>query len=365
MILSLRLVSTALGVVLVCFTLLSSVRTLILPRSAPDLITFFVFRTVRWLFNLRMRWASTYEARDHIMALYAPIALLALVPTWLVLVLLGYMGIYWGLGINDPLRDFMLSGSSLFTLGFASGDSFVHTIVAFSEACIGLILVALLIAYLPTMYSIFSQREAAVTQLATRAGSPPSVSEFLLRHHRIGKLGDLPTYWRDWEILFSIIEESHTSLPALVFFRSPQPSHSWITATGAVMDAAAFIQSSVDVPQNAEAALCIRAGFIALRRICTFFGLSYHVDPRYPEQTVSVTREEYDAVCAELEKAGVPLRSDREEAWRNFAGWRVNYDDTLLAICALVMAPYAPWSSDRSPRLHLPSFKDRLRSMGL
>ncbi len=40
--------------------------------------------------------------------------------------------------------------------------------------------------------------------------------------------------------------------------------------------------------------------------------------------------------------------ADREQAWRDFSGWRVNYDVPLLALASLVMAPYAPWSSDRS-----------------
>jgi hypothetical protein len=38
----------------------------------------------------------------------------------------------------------------------------------------------------------------------------------------------------------------------------------------------------------------------------------------------------------------------------NFAGWRVNYDTVLLALCALTMAPDAPWSSDRAPRFRMP-----------
>ena len=45
---------------------------------------------------------------------------------------------------------------------------------------------------------------------------------------------------------------------------------------------------------------------------------------------------------------GVPIKSDREQAWRDFAGWRVNYDRVLIALATLVQAPYAPWSSDRS-----------------
>jgi hypothetical protein len=44
----------------------------------------------------------------------------------------------------------------------------------------------------------------------------------------------------------------------------------------------------------------------------------------------------------------VPLKADLDQAWRDFAGWRVNYDRVLLSLAALTVAPYAPWSSDRS-----------------
>ena len=40
-----------------------------------------------------------------------------------------------------------------------------------------------------------------------------------------------------------------------------------------------------------------------------------------------------------LAAQGVPLVDDREQAWRDFAGWRVNYDRPLLSLAAYVDAP--------------------------
>ena len=58
-----------------------------------------------------------------------------------------------------------------------------------------------------------------------------------------------------------------------------------------------------------------------------------------------------------LTAVGFPMTGDRNQAWRDFAGWRVNYDRPLLSLALLVEAPWAPWTSDRSPpgprpRLH-------------
>lgn len=347
------------GLVLVAGTLTSAIRTFVLPRSAQDQISRAVFVLIRRLFSLRLRWARTYAERDQVLALYAPIGLLALPPVWLTLVLLGYMGMYWALGV--PFWNaFRASGSSLLTLGIETVSGLLGTILMFSEATIGLILIALLIAYLPTMYTAFSQRESLVTMLEVRAGSPPSAIEMIKRYQRIHGLDRLSELWILWEVWFAGLEESHTSLPALAFFRSPQPDHSWVTAAGAVMDAAALMTAAVDVPLEPGASLCIRAGYLALRRICDFFGLRHNPDPHFPTDPISVSREEFDAACEQLAAQGVPLKPDRDQAWRDFAGWRVNYDTALLALCTLTTAPTAPWSADRAPAFRAASSAARL-----
>lgn len=335
------------GVLLIFIALDAAVETVVLPRSARVQLTRLVFVAMRALIAPWTRSARSYETRDRVMAFYAPVSLLMLPIAWLVLVALGYTAIYWALGVTPLAAAFRLSGSSLLTLGFASSDSFAVTLFVFSEATLGLGLVALLIAYLPTMYAAFSRREAAVSLLEVRAGAPPSAVDLLARAHRLRSLNALDQLWEEWEVWFAEIEESHTTLAALVFFRSPHPHRSWVTASGAVLDAAAMLASTVDVPRTPQAELCIRAGYLALRSVASVFGVAHDPDPR-PDDPISISRQEYDAACASLEAQGVPLKPDRDRAWRDFAGWRVNYDTVLLALAALTMAPYAPWSSDRS-----------------
>src|SRR5215831_3683309 len=343
-----RVLAFLLGLSLVTSTLVSAIRTFVLPRSAPDRLTRAVFVGMRQFFDLRLRRAQTFLECDRVLELYAPLSLLSLPPVWLALILGGYMGIYWALVVTswyEALRD---SGSALLTLGFAPVDGVLTTLFMFSEATLGLILVAILIAYLPTMYAAFSRRETLVTLLEVRAGSPPAALAMLTRFHLIQGLDHLTDMWQVWEVWFAELSESHTSLPAVAFFRSPQPEHSWITAAGAVLDAAALAESVVAIPSNPQAALCLRAGYLALRRIANFFSIPLHPDPHFPAQPISITRAEFDAVCDALAHNGVPLKGDRDLAWSDFAGWRVNYDTVLLALCTLIVAPPAPWSSDRA-----------------
>jgi len=344
------------GLLVIILTLSSAISTFVLPRGVRSQLNRIVFGTLRRGFEFILHFIKTYERRDAIMAYYAPIGVLMLLPAWYLLILLGYAAIYWSLGVGDLFAVIRLSGSSLFTLGFDISKTPIVTIVVFSEAMLGLMLVGLLIGYLPTIYAGFSRREQVVNMLEVRAGSPPSASEMLLRFNRIHGLDKLADYWKLWEAWFADVEESHTTLPALVFFRSPRPENSWVTAAGAVLDTAAITLSAIDIPYEASAALCIRAGFLAFHRIADYFDIPHPHDPHYPETPICVERAEFDAVLDQLATAGVPLKADREQAWKDFAGWRVNYDRSLILLCGLVMAPKAPWSGDRVPFFNLPPF---------
>jgi hypothetical protein len=303
-----NLLAFSVGLIVVVLTLFSAISTFVLPRAARSQLNRVVFGVLRRVVEFILHFAKTYERRDAIMAYYAPIGILLLVPTWYILISLGFTAMYWSLGAGDWLTAFRLSGSSLFTLGFANADGLVLATLEFIEAMLGLIL---------------------------------------------DKLAD---YWKLWEAWFADVEESHTTLPALVFFRSPRAENSWVTASGTVLDAAAITLSAIDIPYEASAALCIRSGFLAFRRIANYFDIPNPQNPHYPETSICVERAEFDSVLDQLAAAGLPLKADREQAWKDFAGWRVNYDRSLILLCGLVMAPKATWSGDRVPDFRLPPF---------
>jgi hypothetical protein len=348
----------AVGVVLIVAPIDAAVRSFVLPRGVPVAFSRAVYRIIRVAFNVIANARRSYEARDRVMALYGPIALLALPTVFLISVFFGFAFWFRAFGNDDWHDAFLTSGSSLFTLGFHQPRDSGLDFLVFIEAALGLGLVALLISYLPTIYNSFSRREVMVTGLAVRAGTPPTAWNLLRRAHLSGFLDNLDPTWASWEQWFQELSETHTSLAVLTFFRSPNAHRSWLTASGAVLDAAAMRLAVVDMPWTPEPQLCIRAGYIALREISDFYGIDYDPAPE-PGDPISIAREEFDDVCKELEGAGVPLVADRDQAWRDFAGWRVNYDRVLTALGGLIMAPYAPWSSDRSARYQAPPLRHR------
>jgi hypothetical protein len=354
-----QVVAVILGTVLVLWTLGSAVKTVVVPRAVGTLLTRAHFRTLRRLFDVIAAPRRAFATRDRIMALYAPLGLVLMPGTWVVMVITGFTAIFWGSGVHPPAEALAVSGSSLLTLGFVHPSGTARVVLDFAEAAIGLGLISLMISYLPTIYGAFSRREALVGMLEVRAGLPPNPAELITRYARIGWLDRIDEdVFARWESWFIDIEESHTSQPSLVFFRSPHPERSWITAAGCVLDTASIVNAALDRPHDAQCDIMIRTGFLTLRRIADFFEIPYDPDPA-PTDPISVSRREFDLLCVELTALGIPLRSDHDQAWRDFAGWRVNYDQVLIALCALTMAPPAKWSSDRMGNVKLPPLRLR------
>ncbi len=303
-----RTVAILIGLFVVGATIVSATRTVILPRAVSSLLSGTVFRVTRRVFDVLAHPARSYETRDRVMAMYGPISLLLLPAVWVTLVMVGFALLFWGFGYGDWAASLWVSGSSLLTLGFAPIDSTGLRLLAFSEATLGLGIIALLITFLPSLYSNFATREVEVALMDVRAGTPPSAVVFLQRVYRIGWLDDLESTWLDWERWFAVLQESHTSFPALNFFRSPQPGHSWVTAAGAALDAAALFDSVVDRPRQPASNIMIRAGSLAVGPHLR--GVRNRVRRQPPLRRSDCHHPaEFDEACGTLAEAGLPAQT--------------------------------------------------------
>lgn len=340
------------GVVVVAFVLSAMVRTVVVPRGERVWLSVMVFGVTRLLFAPFAKESHTYERRDRVMARYAPTALLMLPIVWAFGIMGGFTPIFWGIGVDSWRDAFLISGSSFTTLGFRTAPGTAPMEAAIVEGLLGLGLVALLISFLPTIYSHFSRRETTVAKLFIRAENQAGQADpvtLLIRSHDFGGLSRLDSVWVEWDQWFVELSESHRSFPALNFFRSPDPDRSWVTGAGISLDLAAIYLSAVNITINPQAALLIRSGFLSLRSLCDYFDIPYDPDPD-PADPISVTRGEFDVEIDRLVTAGVPVHADRDRIWRDYAGWRVNYDGPLTHLADFTMAPYQAWVSDRSVR---------------
>ena len=364
------------GALVALGTLLAAIQTVVVPRAERSLLIRFVYVGMGMLFSVLARRRKTYEARDALLARYAPTTLMVLPVVWATGVIYGFSLMFWALDVRPYREALTLSGWSLTTLGYRATTDFFTLALAGVEALIGLGIVAFLISFLPTMYGAFSTREATVARLEIRAGTPPTPEAMIILAHETGGLDDMDETWTEWEQWFIHVEETHQTYPALAYFRSVRPERSWVTAAGCILDTAAIMLSTVTVPHSPAAPFMIRAGYVALRNIADFFAIDYDPDPM-EMAPITVRRDEFYETYEALKDAGVPVVEDRERAWRDFAGWRVNYDNCLVGLASMISAPPGKWSTDRPSPYHrlrlfyrpfrrpLPSLLRQLRSRGL
>ncbi|WP_210518220.1 hypothetical protein [Hymenobacter terricola] len=340
--LALRVVTGLGGMVLVITTLSAAIRSFILPRNEVVKMNVWAFMGIRVIFDLAARLANSYERRDKIMAHYAPVALVALPVFWEALVSTGYTSIYWALGEGSWRRCYELSGSSLLTLGTTDTHHLFISALSYSEATLGLLLLTLLISYLPTIYQAFSRREVTVALLELRAGTPPTAACLLAWLNHDGSVQNDDQQWAEWERWFVEIEESHTSLPILSFFRSPQPGRSWVVSGGLILDTAALLFAAVDGPQPRQAQITFKAGCLALNRVYRFFDTKAGAEPSsiLPDENLKEEgRADFDLACKRLTESGLQLLEDRTAAWGQYRELRSRYLPALNFLARLTMAP--------------------------
>jgi hypothetical protein len=336
-----RILVAIVGGCAVAWALLEAIRAFVIPRGIQlrsRVVFYWVFRFLRSV--ARVRGAVDREAVDAIMVYGAPIAVLGLPLLWLITTLLGFAGIFWAIdgdGFGDAV---VVSGSSLFTLGFERPDGLGGAIAAFACATIGLGLLALVITYLPTLNAAFSRRESVVAMLDTRAGSPPNAVTLIERHNVFAGIETLDALWPEWERWIVDVGETHYTHPMLVFFRSSEPDHSWVSATATLLEAANFRLSAIDATGagNAAAWMFYRAGLGAVQRLRAFF--TYRISDR---EIQPVDRAQFERVLVHFEEVGISVVDDHELAWERFCRRRGEYEPVLDALARLVDAPAGLW----------------------
>jgi hypothetical protein len=253
----LRVVASMAALLVVAGVLWDAFETVVLPRlvSRRFRLAWAYTRGTWYGWSAIVRRLPWTGGREAALAIYGPLALLALLGLWVLLLILAYALLLWGLG--SPLRvagdpaaglgtDLYFSGTTLLTLGL--GDVVPlggpARAIAVIEVGTGFAMLALVIGYLPVLYQAFSRRETHISLLDAHAGSPPVAGALLLRHpphRRAGRLTGILAEWEGWS---ADLLETHLSFPLLARYRSQHEDQSWVAALTMILDACALVLAS-------------------------------------------------------------------------------------------------------------------------
>ncbi|MFC1407979.1 hypothetical protein ACEZCY_01650 [Streptacidiphilus sp. N1-12] len=335
-----------LGVLVVLGTLSSVVRTLVIPRPSRSSFTRVVSGALYIPFQAVADRCRSVERKDKVLAPAAPLSLLLTLVLWLAAFMLGYALLEAAVSDLDAKAAIGEAGSSLFTLGFLSSHRSALTAVDFCAAATGPIVIALQIGYLPSLYAAYASREAEVTLLQSRAGSPPWGPEILARYAQAELLDSLQGLFGNWERWAAQVNESHTTYPVLILFRSARSSRNWLVSLLAVLDAGALQLAFNPSSPQTQVRMALRAGFVCLRDLAEVRGIGYNADPS-PEDPLDLSYEDFLAGVARMRQQGFPMERTPEQAWPDFRGWRVNYEALAYLLAHHIDAVPAAWSGPR------------------
>jgi Ion channel len=330
------------GLALVLVTAADAVSTLVTTRRRRGRLwpTPVFYRQTWRAWRAMGRRARHEEARERLLAVYGPLSLLGLLVTWVVLLVGGWALVWLGLraqvsGIDGYTDALYFAGVGFFTIGFGdlvpTGGAARMLVIA--EAFMGLVTMALVIGYLPTLYGAYSRREVQLLALDDLSDEPVTPIGFLEACHRGGGSAATTAAFADWERWCDEVFDSHTTYPMLALFRSRQPGQHWLTALGVVTDAAAITVAAVEGASSGPAArLCRRT----TRLLRGFQGL-----PPVGSRAAALAdapEARFRAHYRRLGELGLPLRP-YWQAWEDLRRLRTAYLPELVAATELLLVP--------------------------
>lgn len=282
------------------------------------------------------------ELREGFLAVYGPLSLLGLLVTWVVLLVAGWGAVWWGLrsgveGVDSYLDAVYFAGVGFFTVGF--GDILptgpLARVLVVVEAFMGLVTMALVIGYLPTLYGAYSRREVQLLTLDDMSDEATTPIGFLEACYLSGGAEAVAQAFTEWERWCDEVFDSHTAYPMLALFRSRQPGQNWLTGLGVVLDAATITLAAVDSPRVGPAARLWRRASRMLQGLLGMAAARLRADPPDgPPADEAEFREAYQT----LARLGAPLHP-YEQAWGDFSRLRAAYLPGLVTATTLLQVP--------------------------
>lgn len=349
MVVALNALCALTGVLLVFLALRDVFQVVLVPRAISRRwrisagLTWFL-----WTIWPRLSWRIRDEsAREDFLSTFAPFTMVALLAAWAFTISVGYGLIFVTMRSQLHPQNVSFFGAlyfagTSFSIGYGdiTASSGLARLVSLLAGASGLSVVAVVTAFLFSVFAAFQRREVFVVTFGARAGAPPTGVGLLAIHAYGDMMQDLPALFIQGQAWTAEVLESHLAYPILSFFRSSHDYESWIGTLGALLDAATLSLTTLDEGKHGLARIMYEVGRHLTHDFANYYGL-----PRGSD--VGVERWEFVAARERLAQAGLKLR-DEDEAWRLFSDLRSSYASALNAMALFWHIPPVQWVGDRS-----------------
>ncbi|HEX6547980.1 MAG TPA: hypothetical protein VF134_04490 [Candidatus Dormibacteraeota bacterium] len=350
-----NVLSGVVGAVLVLTIVSDLLVTVALPRAARrGRLSRYVWRggwtAVRAVAD-RVRSASL---RESMLGAYGPLSVFLVLAVWIVLLIFGYGLIVYALRDQISPRPadlpsaLYLGGTALLTLSYANdaGTGLAAKVVGLLAASTGLVMIALVITFLFSLYAAFREREIEVITLEARAGAPPSGVAFLEFHAQYHLEHEIAPAFDRWQRWAAAVLDSHLAYPILAYFRSSHDHDSWISSLGAIMDAATLVLTTIEGGPVGAAKMALWVGGHCIDDLADYFGFRRSGD-------AGIDLADFRNARERLERAGYRLQPEAE-AWEKFQRLRSEHAGSLNALAAYWATPPSEWIGETSTHFQHP-----------
>lgn len=349
-----RIIVGLVGGLLVVLMLLEILLAFLVPqrvKRGPRIVR--AARDVAWGPYRWLAQALPERAADTMLGLYGPLSLVVNLALWLLGMVIGYAALQWaggsqlapggGVHFGD---DFYFSGATLVSSGTGSlsAQTGFARAVQVIDAASGLLTLAIVIGYLPALFQAYSKREATVSQLDARAGSPPTAGRLVLRSARRGGWPAINQYLGEWEPWTGELMESHLSYPILASYRSQHVHQSWLAALCTVLDSCALTVAAAPVG-TVDAA---RYTFAIARHAVADLSYTFRTTPT-PPAVDRLPMPALEQLIADLRAAGVEVEADLDTIATRLRRMRELYEPYVHALSVRLALALPEWTAHESP----------------
>lgn len=329
------MLETVIGILVIGLVLFDVFHAVVLPRQSTRFlrITPLLVGSLLWSpYRTLASYIRRPKFREDVLGNFAPLAFFCTLCTWVILLVLGFGCILWGMRdqVNPPLERFeqaiYFAGTSILTIGFgdvvALSDQARITVLIAGVS--GIALMALSVSFIFNMQNLLQNRENAVAILSSRLEGRFSGLVLLLEYKHYNTLDTLRTDIAGWEQWLGSIFESHRHFPLLTYFRSTEAGDSWITCLGCILDLCNILHTCTVGYQFGESEFFHRIGAKLAQTLCYYLRLPL----MHSEQ---MTEAEFLRGYEMMLNAGLHLK-ERQEAWAAFSKRRADYANQILAL---------------------------------
>jgi hypothetical protein len=348
-----RILVGVLGGLLVAAMLVEIFLAFLLPRRVkrdPKLVrTVFAYGWRPWR-RIARRLPS--QAHDTMLGIYGPLGIVVNLVLWVSLMTLGYACLQWAGGSHlapTPVnfgKDIYFSAATMVasTPGGLSAQTGYARVVQVINAGSGLAVLAIVIGYLPALYQAFSAREATVSQLDARAGSPPSAGRLILRSTHDGGWEALSEYLSGWEKWAAELMETHLAYPVLAYFRSQHVNQNWLSAMCTILDSC--VLTIACAPRGTVDAA--RFTFAIARHAVVDLSYSFHVEPTVPPAD-RLPQDDLEELLRQLSQGGLEPAVEPARVSERVSRMRALYEPYVNALALRLELQMPEWLQAESP----------------